>query len=168
MKNNKLSADPSALVLGIIAITISLAGCCCGIFAIVPVILSIIGLVIANKSLHEYNANPEAYSPSSRSNVSTAKVLNIISLVISSLITLGYIAYFMIYGVFISEIFKQAYEESQNTTEDYNYEWENDSIYDNEDDYYQIEEDTIRVDSINIEEFIEKELIETEIDSLNN
>tara|TARA_R110000751_G_scaffold154292_4_gene259270 strand:- start:224 stop:709 length:486 start_codon:yes stop_codon:yes gene_type:complete len=161
MTDNKLSADPSALVLGIIAITISIAGCCCGVFAIVPVILSIIGLVIANKSLQEYSSNPEAYNPNSRSNVSTAKVLNIIALVISSLVTLFYIAYFMIYGVFISEIFKEAYE-ARNNNDDYNYEWENDSIY-YEDDYYEMEEDTINIDSINIEE-----LIETEIDSLNN
>ncbi|MFD2916734.1 CCC motif membrane protein [Psychroserpens luteus] len=161
MTNNKLSADPSALVLGIIAITISIAGCCCGVFAIIPVILSIIGLVIANKSLQEYSSNPEAYNPNSRSNVSTAKVLNIIALVISSLVTLFYIAYFMIYGVFISEIFKEAYE-ARNNNDDYNYEWENDSIY-YEDDYYEMEEDTINIDSINIEE-----LIETEIDSLNN
>lgn len=167
MTNNKLSADPSALVLGIIAITISIAGCCCGIFAIVPVILSIIGLVIANKSLQEYSANPDAYHPNSRSNVATAKVLNIIALIISGLVTLGYVAYFMIYGAFISEIFMQAYEESKKNGDDYDYEWENDSIY-SSDDYYEIEEDTIRVDSINIEEFIEKELIETEIDSLNN
>lgn len=161
MTDNKLSADPSALVLGIIAITISIAGCCCGVFAIIPVILSIIGLVIANKSLQEYSSNPEAYNPNSRSNVSTAKVLNIIALVISSLVTLFYIAYFMIYGVFISEIFKEAYE-ARNNNDDYNYEWENDSIY-YEDDYYEMEEDTINIDSINIEE-----LIETEIDSLNN
>nr|WP_321227342.1 CCC motif membrane protein [uncultured Psychroserpens sp.] len=161
MTDNKLSADPAALVLGIIAITISIAGCCCGVFAIVPVILSIIGLVIANKSLQEYSSNPEAYTPNSRSNVSTAKVLNIIALVISSLVTLFYIAYFMIYGVFISEIFKEVYE-ARNNNDDYNYEWENDSIY-YEDDYYEMEEDTINIDSINIEE-----LIETEIDSLNN
>ena len=161
MTDNKLSADPSALVLGIIAITISIAGCCCGVFAIVPVILSIIGLVIANRSLQEYSSNPKAYNPNSRSNVSTAKVLNIIALVISSLVTLFYIAYFMIYGVFISEIFKEAYE-ARNNNDDYNYEWENDSIY-YEDDYYEMEEDTINIDSINIEE-----LIETEIDSLNN
>ena len=161
MENNKLSADPTALVLGIIAITISLAGCCCGVFAIIPVILSIIGLVIANKSLHEYNVNPEAYDVNSRSNVSTAKILNIISLVISSLITLGYIAYFMIYGAFLSEIFKEAYE-AQNNGDEYHYEWESDSIYFS-DEHYEIEKDTIRVDSIN-----NNELIKTEIDSINN
>ncbi|WP_040280522.1 CCC motif membrane protein [Psychroserpens damuponensis] len=167
MENNKLSADPSALILGVIAITISVAGCCCGVFAVVPVILSIIGLVIANKSLQEYNTNPEAYNPNSRSNVSTAKVLNIIALVISSLVTLFYIAYFMIYGVFLSEIFKEVYE-ARNYEDDYNYEWKNDSIYEYNDDDFEIEEDTISIDSIQIEEFIEKELIETEIDSLNN
>jgi len=163
---NKLPADPTAMILGIIALVISLAGCCCGIFAFVPIILSIIGLVIANKSLREFQLNPSVYEPQSRSNVSTAKIINIIALVLSSMITLFYLAYFMIYGALISTAIMEGIEMQKNS-DDYNYEWENDSIY-YDDDYYEIEEDTIRVDSINIKEFIEKEGIETEIDSLNN
>ncbi|MFT5848864.1 CCC motif membrane protein [Psychroserpens sp.] len=165
---NKLSADPTAMILGIIALIIALAGCCCGIFAFIPIILSIIGLVMANKSLREYHLNPGVYEPQSKSNVVTAKVLNSIALVISSLITLFYLAYFLIYGALISTAIMEGIE-MQNTNEDFNYEWENDSIYGEDDDYdYEREEDTINIDSINIEEFIQKELIETEIDSLNN
>ena len=93
MSYNKLPADPSAMILGIIGLVIALAGCCCGIFAVVPVILGIIGLVMANKSLREYHSNPDVYSPQSRSNISTAKVLNIIALILGSLMTIGYIIY---------------------------------------------------------------------------
>ena len=164
---NKLPADPTAMILGIIALIMALAGCCCGVFAFVPLIMSIIGLVMSNKSLREFHMNPSVYEPQSKSNVSTAKILNIIALVVSALVTLFYLAYFMIYGALISTAIMEGVE-MQNNTDDYNYEWESDSIYDYEDDYYEIEEDTIIIDSINIEEFIEKELIETEIDSLNN
>jgi hypothetical protein len=164
---NKLPADPTAMILGIIALIMALAGCCCGVFAFVPLIMSIIGLVMSNKSLREFHMNPSVYEPQSKSNVSTARILNIIALVVSALVTLFYLAYFMIYGALISTAIMEGVE-MQNNTDDYNYEWESDSIYDYEDDYYEIEEDTIIIDSINIEEFIEKELIETEIDSLNN
>ncbi|WP_156115595.1 CCC motif membrane protein [Psychroserpens sp. Hel_I_66] len=159
---NKLPADPTAMILGIIALVVSFAGCCCGIFAFIPLILSIIGLVIANKSLREFQANPSIYEPQSKSNVSTSRILNIIALVMSSITILFYLAYFLIYGALFSTAIMEGYELQKNA-DDYSNEWENDSIYEYEDDYYEIEEDTIKVDSINIEE-----LIETEIDSINN
>ena len=161
---NKLPADPTAMILGIIALIMSLAGCCCGVFAFIPLVMSIIGLVMANKSLKEFQINPSIYEPQSKSNVSTAKILNIIALIVSALVTLFYIAYFMIYGALISTAIMEGYE-SQNNSDDYNYEWESDSLYDYEDDYYEIQEDSISIDSLNIEELIETEI---ETDSLNN
>ncbi|TXE15839.1 hypothetical protein ES692_15200 [Psychroserpens burtonensis] len=161
MMHNKLPADPTAMILGIIALVISFAGCCCGIFAFIPIIISIIGLVMANKSLRIYQINPSIYEPQSKSNVSTAKVLNIIALVVSSLVTLFYIAYFIIYGALISTAILEGIE-MQNNPDDFNYEWENDSIY-KDTDASEREEDSMRVDSINMEE-----LIKIEIDSLNN
>ena len=161
---NKLPADPTAMILGIIALIMSLAGCCCGVFAFIPLIMSIIGLVMANKSLNEFQVNPSIYEPQSKINVSTAKILNIIALIVSALVTLFYIAYFMIYGALISTAIMEGYE-SQNNSDDYNYEWESDSLYDYEDDYYEIQEDSISIDSLNIEELIETEI---ETDSLNN
>lgn len=87
MIENKLPADPSALVLGIVALVIGFAGCCCyGIFAIIPLILGIIGLIMANKSIKEYALHPEAFSRSSRSSVGTAKVINIIAVVFSGFV----------------------------------------------------------------------------------
>jgi hypothetical protein len=159
--HNKLPADPTAMILGIIALVVSLAGCCCGIFAFIPIIISIIGLVMANKSLRIYQINPSIYEPQSKSNVSTAKVLNIIALVVSSIVTLFYIAYFIIYGALISTAIMEGIE-LQNNPDDFNYEWENDSIY-KDTDASEREEDSMRVDSINLEE-----LIKIKRDSLNN
>jgi hypothetical protein len=159
--HNKLPADPTAMILGIIALVVSLAGCCCGIFAFIPIIISIIGLVMANKSLRIYQINPSIYEPQSKSNVSTAKVLNIIALVVSSIVTLFYIAYFIIYGALISTAIMEGIE-LQNNPDDFNYEWENDSVY-KDTDASEREEDSMRVDSINLEE-----LIKIKIDSLNN
>ncbi len=75
MNQNKLSADPLALILGVLALVIGLASCCCyGITAIIPLSMAIIGLVTANKSLREFGENPEAFSPQSRSNVNPQKL----------------------------------------------------------------------------------------------
>jgi hypothetical protein len=52
--------------------------------------------------------------------------------------------------------------ELQNNPDDFNYEWENDSIY-KDTDASEREENSMRVDSINLEE-----LIKIKRDSLNN
>nr|WP_321232585.1 CCC motif membrane protein [uncultured Psychroserpens sp.] len=167
MSYNKLPADPTALILGIVAIVIGFAGCCCyGIFAIVPLAVSIIGLVMANKSLKEFALHPEAFSPQSRSNVSTAKVLNIIAIVFNGVIVLMFIAAIVFYGIMPSQGF---YDDilRQNNDDDFHYEWESDTIFDYEDDdYNRIESDTISIDSIRIDD---GEIIEVEkpLGSLN-
>ncbi|BAO75827.1 CCC motif membrane protein [Winogradskyella sp. PG-2] len=103
MNHNKLPADPLALILGIIALVIGIAGCCCyGITAIIPLIIAIIGLVTANKSLKAYGQNPEAYYPQTRSNVSTAKIINIIAIVMNGLVLLFAIAAIVFYGTMLS------------------------------------------------------------------
>jgi hypothetical protein len=98
----KLSADPNALIFGIISLVIVLLGCCCGLFVLVSFVLSIVGLVLANKSLREYNNAPDEYSFTSKNNVFVAKVLNIIGLVLSSLILVFYILYFAFFGTLLS------------------------------------------------------------------
>ncbi|RKE98574.1 CCC motif membrane protein [Ichthyenterobacterium magnum] len=158
MNYNKLPADPTALILGILGLVIGIAGCCCyGVLAIVPLTLGIIGLVMANKSLREFVENPEAYSPQSRSNVATAKVLNIIAIIFNGLIMIVFIILFVVYGTFMSTAIMEGIKQSQN--EDY-YEWENDSLYDYEEDDYIIEQDTIEIDSIKVEEVKEFENLE--------
>ena len=81
---NKLPADPLALVFGIISIIVGFTGSCCGGYlSLVTLGLSIAGLVMANKSLELYRNNPSKYSESSRNNVSVSRVLNIVSIVLN-------------------------------------------------------------------------------------
>jgi len=157
MNQNRLPADSSAMTLGIIAIVILFLGCCCGLFSVVSVVLSIIGLVSANKSLRLFSENTEVYSSLSYTNVKNAKVLNIIALVLSAMVTLLYLAYFMIYGVLLTTILMDAYDDMDN---DSYYEWENDSLYYEEDDMFEIEGDSIIIDSISIRKY--KEIVNTQ------
>lgn len=98
----KLPADPNALIFGIISLVIVFLGCCCGLFALVSFALSIVGLVLANKSLREYNNTPDQYTITSKNNVFVAKVLNIIGLVLSSLVLVFYLLYFAFFGTLLS------------------------------------------------------------------
>ncbi len=148
MNQNNLPADPIAMVFGIISILIGLAGCCCyGIVAIVPLILSIVGLHLANKSIREFNANPEAFSGQSRSNVGTAKVINIIAIVLNGLVFLLFIGFLIAYGTIFSAAILEGMKNSNN--ED-SYKWENDSIYFEEDNMETIETDSIYIDSVQL------------------
>lgn len=128
MNYNKLPGDPIALILGIVSLVVGFAGCCCyGIFAFVPILLSIVGLIMANKSLKEFDQNQQVFSPQSRNNVVIAKTLNIVSIVINSIIFISVIIVFIFYGTLLSQdVFKNYKKEYQ--IED-QYEMEEDSTY---------------------------------------
>ena len=103
MNYSKLSADPIALILAIISLILGFLGCCCyGILAFIPLLLGIIGLVLANNSLKEYYENQEVFSIQSKNNVDLAKILNIVSIVINGIIFLFGIIVLLIYGTIIS------------------------------------------------------------------
>jgi len=143
MNQSKLSADPLSIILGIIALVILIGGCCCyGIPAIVSLVLSIIGLMSANKSLTEYEANPEVYSNQSRSNVVTAKVINIITVILSSIVTLIMIGFLILYGSILSFGLFDNYDFNNSNWNDeeqtdYEYDYEEEQI---------IEEDSLEQD----------------------
>jgi hypothetical protein len=122
---SKLSADPLALILGIISLVIILFGCCCGFLAIVSLILSIIGLVSASNSLKEYYSNSDVYSNQSKQNVYAAKIVCIIGIIISALFILAFAFVFFIYQISLSDVFKEKIEEINNKKV-------NDSLYFNE------------------------------------
>lgn len=84
----------TSLVLGILSIVI------CG----VGFILGIIGIVLANKDLAVYHANPGVYSESSFSNAKTGRICSIIGIIVSSLFIIGYIIYIIWIFSFISNI----------------------------------------------------------------
>lgn len=98
MQQKKLPADSGAMTLGIIALSICLIGFCCGLFALAALTMSIIGLVKANKSIALYIENPELYFEQSYKNVNTGKILNIIAIPISGVVSLIMIGYYFIYG----------------------------------------------------------------------
>lgn len=139
MYQTKLSADPNSLILAIISLFMAIILGCCGL-SIIGLVLGIIGLISANKSLREYDLNPGAYLPNSRANVSTAKILNIIAIVLNGLITLVFILYFLINGVFLFALLKGIQQEIKQ-------EKEQDTIYqydqENEWESNEVEEDTL-------------------------
>jgi hypothetical protein len=155
---NKLPADPSALILGIVGLVIGIAGCCCyGFTAIIPLGLSIAGLVMANKSMKLYRLNPEEFSESSRSNVSIARVLNIISIILNGLfllIVIGALAFLGVAGM--TGAFDDFTNDAYNT--DNNWEYEDDF---NDDVFMEEEVDSISTDSIFLNEvFPERDSID--------
>ncbi len=165
MSESKLPADPLALILGIIALVLGVAGCCCyGITALIPLIMAIIGVVVSNKSLKLFGENPEEYSEISRSNVSTARIINIIAIVLNGLVVLAFIGMFIVYGTFLSSAIMDSYKNGGFNTD--HYEWDTDSIYDYEENYEleEIERDTLKEDSI----FIEKIEKTKEIEIIEN
>jgi hypothetical protein len=155
---NKLPADPSALILGIVGLVIGIAGCCCyGFTAIIPLGLSIAGLVMANKSMKLYRLNPEEFSESSRSNVSIARVLNIISIILNGLflfIVIGALAFLGVAGM--TGAFDDLTNDAYST--DNNWEYEDDF---SDDMFMEEEVDSISTDSIFLNEvFPERDSID--------
>ena len=158
MNYNKLPADPLSLILGILALVIGLASCCCyGITAFIPLILAIIGLITANKSLREFGENPEAYSPQSRSNVNTAKIINIIAVVLNGLIVLIAACVLIFYGTMLSSGMLDEFKNFEND-DYYNSDSESDSNDKWDADDYIFEEE---VDSVNIDSTLKNKLPET-------
>lgn len=111
---NKLSADPTALILGILSLLIVLLGCCCGFLVVLSLILGIVGLVLANKSLNEFYQNSENYSVQSQKNVYVGKILCIIGIILSAIIGLVFLIFLFLYQQSFSEILKNKYYQSKN------------------------------------------------------
>ena len=148
--NNKLSADPTALILGIISVVIVVLGCCCGFLAIFSLALGIVGLVLANKSLNEFYLNSENYSVQSQKNVYAGKVLSIIGISLSGLFILIFAVFMFFYQKNFTEILKSKYYESKNIQIDMRdstkYNKNNERMYKENDSTYT---DTISVDTLN-------------------
>ena len=165
MSQSKLPADPSAMILGIIALILGFSSCCCSgvlppfvFLIIIPLLLSVIGLIMANKSLKEYRQNPEVFLPSSKTNVHTAKVINIIALIMSSIVVVVIVVTLIAFGALITS---QNYDEILNKGNS-SYEYEEDAGYDYEEDEdtYSIENDSLEID--------EEEYKEIEQDTIIN
>lgn len=146
MNYNKLAADPTSLVLGIVSLVIILLGCCCGIFAVIALVMSVIGLVLAVKSLKEFDQYPDNFSIQSRKNVYAGKIVCLIGLVLSALFIVIYAVVFVLYQVNFADKVKEIYQEGrerQYQTQDTIY---NQSIEDTIS-----QSDSVYIDSVKIE-----------------
>lgn len=146
MNYNKLAADPTSLVLGIVSLVIILLGCCCGIFAVIALVMSVIGLVLAVKSLKEFDQYPDNFSNQSRKNVYAGKIVCLIGLVLSALFIVIYAVVFVLYQVNFADKVKEIYQEGrerQYQTQDTIY---NQSIEDTIS-----QSDSVYIDSVKIE-----------------
>lgn len=134
--NNKLPNDPTAIVLTIVSLILLILGCCCGLFAIVSLVLSIIGLVMAKNAMAEYRRAPENYDPKSYKTMDTAKILGVIGIALSGLLLLSQMWFWFIAGDAISRSLWDEMGENGSFHREWNwssgdFEAETDSITDN-------------------------------------
>lgn len=91
MEQQKLPNATLILVFGIL----SIVTCCC--YGVIGLIFGIVSLVLANKALALYKANPELYTDAS--NVKTGRILAIIGIVLSVLALIYYIGIIAYFGM---------------------------------------------------------------------
>ena len=149
MSDQKLSADPNSLIIGIVSVLFILGGCCCGLAVIPALGLAIYGLVLANKSIKEYVQHPENFERQSAGNVKAARIVNIIALILSGLATLVYLVYFLFFGAALSSGILEGMDKTT-YSDDYILEEYDDSldVWDIEEEATPIVRDTIEFDSI--------------------
>lgn len=148
MFQSKLPADPTALVLGIVSFVVLVLGCCCGIGSVVALALSIIGLVMAQKSLRIYEAAPENYTSGSRESVNAGRIVCLVGIVLSALVTLFFLIYFAIVGTMASDEIWREWRDLKSGRE-------TERIHDT---IYNIESDTVTVDTVFHDSIIFKEV----------
>lgn len=173
-QGDKLPGDPSALTLGIVSLVLFFMGCICyGIPSIITLILGIIGLVIANRSLAAYKSDPSKYSQSTIKSVNAGKIINIISVALSGITCL----IFLIVALFFGGIFLSIMNGEFEGFEDFKNQQEQESIYEDDNSYsddewqynddpevdaIESESDSIlelqQIEEIEVEEIIEKEI----------
>lgn len=83
MEKQKLPNDQVIMLLGLV----SYIGCCCT-NGFLGVVISGVGLYLANKSIALYKANPDTYNLGS---VTTWKIVNLIALILSIITVIVYL-----------------------------------------------------------------------------
>jgi predicted membrane protein len=148
MKYNKLSADPTALILGVVSLVIILIGCCCGFLVIISLTLAIVGLVMASKSLREFDADSQNYSIESRNNVIAGKIVCIIGTVLSSLYIVIAVVLLLVYQINFSKVLKEKFDEIKERQEQSSDSIKNERLKDT----INIDTDSTYYDSVRVEE----------------
>lgn len=91
-----LPNSSTVLVLGII----SIVGCFC--YGIVGLTCGIIALVLAQKDMERYQADPLRYTQSSLSNLKGGRVCAIVGVCLSALAVIYFIFYLIMFGTIVS------------------------------------------------------------------
>ncbi|MGB3592233.1 MAG: CCC motif membrane protein [Nonlabens sp.] len=145
----KLPADPTSMVLAIIALVVTIL-CCCfgGQFA--GLVMSIIGFVLAINSIKKYHQNPDIYDPNSLRKVQNAKTFNLVVLIFSGIFAAIGIAGLFVDSMkfdqeFLEDFLEERGYEVEESTDTYEYDEENDATA--EDWQYQEEVDTLETES---------------------
>tara|TARA_B100001250_G_scaffold337612_1_gene304431 strand:+ start:433 stop:798 length:366 start_codon:yes stop_codon:yes gene_type:complete len=81
------SALPS-MIMGIVSIPMSGMG-------IVGIIFGVIGIILANNTIKQYNENPNEYETQGLDQANAAKICSIIGVVLSSLVLLAWVVYIL-------------------------------------------------------------------------
>lgn len=90
MEQQKLPNATAVLVLGIL----SIVTCCC--VGILGIIFAVIALILANKDMKLYKANPELYT--NYSNLQTGRIIAIVGLCLSALLFIRFIYELIVLG----------------------------------------------------------------------
>lgn len=153
MNDQKLPADPNAMILGILSIVLVFGACCCGLTVLPALIMAIFGWVYANRSIKLFYDTPENYTPQSIGNVKSARIINIVAVIISGLATLAYLSYAIFYGAAISDILLNDWDDRTFIEELDEGNWDDsvEIMEIEEQDSIEIASDTLRIDSLRID-----------------
>jgi|GEM_PF-2634414 len=157
MERQNLPGASTITTLWIIALVFLLIGCCCGILGALPaMVLSIIALVMVKKNLKLFQEQPEDFVAHSYKSVKTGKIMSIIILVLSSIITVFFLIYIIFFGAgFWSGMYDEfkdgnfEFEEYETETyEDDSNTWEEEVQNDWEEQNDTIDKDTLLIETI--------------------
>ncbi|MEL6810463.1 MAG: hypothetical protein AAFP76_03940 [Bacteroidota bacterium] len=154
MNEQRLPGESTITTLWIISLILIVTGFCCGIFSTFPaLVISIIGLRMANRNTRLFHSDPTNFLATSQSAVNTGKVIHIIALVISAVITLVYLVFFMFYGALLGSLLWAGWNADQFDDFDSNYDdsWNEQVIESWEEPEDSLEERTWVVDSIKVD-----------------
>lgn len=114
-EGQKLPADPLSLTLGIVSLVLFITLCWCyGVVSILTLVLSIIGLVQANRSLKQYRSKPDKYSYSTLRSVQNGRILNLISAILSGIVILAFIIIAIFFGSLFYAIMEGNWDQIKN------------------------------------------------------
>jgi hypothetical protein len=127
-EGEKLPGDPLAITLGIVSLVFFFIFCWCyGVISIITLVISIVGLVVANKNIAQYHADPGRYSYSTFKSVQNARVINIIGTIVSGLVTFILLILLLFFGSIFYALIDGNWDDLRNL--------DNQELY--EDDYYE-------------------------------